>query len=34
MSEEEYEKLSDEYLKNTRILKYERVLIIDGIILK
>ncbi len=34
MSEDEYEKLSDEYEKDIRILKYDKVLIIDGIILK
>jgi hypothetical protein len=34
ISEAEYERLSDAYRKDTSILKYDRVLIIDGLILK
>lgn len=34
ISEEEYEKLNSKYSKETAILKYERVLIIEGTILK
>ena len=34
ITETEYDKLSDEYRKDTKILKYDTVLIIDGIILK
>ena len=34
ISEAEYERLSDSYRKDTSILKYDRVLIIDGLILK
>ena len=34
ISEAEYDKLSDAYRKDTSILKYDRVLIIDGLILK
>ena len=34
ISEAKYEKLSSTYSSDTKILKYDRVLIIDGIILK
>ena len=34
LSEEEYEKLSSQYSKDCAILKYDRVLIIEGHILK
>jgi Ser-tRNA(Ala) deacylase AlaX len=34
MSEEEYERKTTELLADIKILKYERVLIVDGIILK
>ncbi len=34
ISEAEYDKLSSAYSSDTKILKYDKVLIIDGIILK
>ena len=34
ISEEDYEKQSSELLSGTQILKYERVIIVDGLILK
>ena len=34
MSEEEYEKLCCKYMADIKILRYDKVLIIDGIILK
>ena len=34
ISEAEYNKLSDAYRRDTSILKYDRVLIVDGLILK
>ena len=34
MSEEEYERLHLEYSKDTKILKYDKILIIDGVVLK
>jgi len=34
ISEKEYERLDDKYRKETNILKYERVIIVEGTVLK